>query len=120
MDLKYWQDKLEAEKKDLVAQLNKVGRINPQNKNDWEVKPLADGEAENSFRDEVADELEEMDEREDIEQGLEERFREVNAALERIATSKFGLCEISGEPIEADRLESNPAARTCKAHRNAR
>ena len=28
----------------------------------------------------------------------------------------YGSCEISGEAIEVERLEANPAARTCKAH----
>lgn len=118
IDLKHWQEKLGAEKADLESQLSKVGRVNPQNKNDWEVKPL--GGEETVFRDEVADELEEMDERKEIERGLEERLKQVREALERIARGKFGICEVGGEPIEEDRLESNPAARTCKAHRNAR
>ncbi|MCC6290684.1 TraR/DksA C4-type zinc finger protein [Candidatus Nomurabacteria bacterium] len=117
-DLKYWQEKLTAEKTDLESQLSKVGRINPQNKTDWEVKPL-DG-SETAFRDEVADDLEEMDEREEIERGLEERLHQVLEALDRIANNKFGICEVGGEAIEEERLMTNPAARTCKAHIDAR
>lgn len=118
IDLKYWKEKLTAEKIELESQLSKVGRVNPQNKTDWEVRPLNGNET--AFRDEVADDLEEMDERENIEQGLEERLRQVLAALERIADDKFGICEVGGEPIEEERLMTNPAALTCKAHIDAR
>ena len=36
-----------------------------------------------------------------------------------IAAGTYGTCEVSGEQIEEDRLEADPAARTCKAHMNA-
>ncbi len=47
---------------------------------------------------------------------LENRWNEVRAALKKIEAGTYGICEISGEPIEEDRLEVNPAARTCKEH----
>ncbi|MEK7091498.1 MAG: TraR/DksA C4-type zinc finger protein [Patescibacteria group bacterium] len=37
-------------------------------------------------------------------------------ALAKIDAGNYGLCEISQEPIELDRLEANPSARTCKKH----
>lgn len=114
LDLSRWQKILETERDELEAQLEKVGRVNPQDRNDWQVKPLAGPET--SFRDEVADELEEMDEREEVEDALEQRLRDVRGALERIAGGKYGICEIGGESIEIERLEANPAARTCKTH----
>ncbi len=114
LDLNRWQKMLETERAELEAQLGKIGRVNPQNKNDWQVKPLP--EPETSFRDEVADELEEMDEREEVEYTLEQRLRSVRGALECIRNGKYGICEVGGEPIEIERLEANPAARTCKAH----
>ena len=49
---------------------------------------------------------------------LETRLNEVKSALEKIENDKYGICEVSGVPIEIDRLEANPAARTCKAHMN--
>lgn len=36
---------------------------------------------------------------------------EINAALERIAAGRYGLCERSGQPIEAERLRARPWAR---------
>lgn len=49
---------------------------------------------------------------------LETRYRNIVRALQKIDAGTYGICEISGEPIEADRLIVNPAARTCKAHLN--
>lgn len=115
-DLSRWQDLLNKEQADLEAQLAKLGRVNPQNKNDWEVTPLP--AEETVFRDEAGDKLEEMEEREEIELTLEQRLREVRAALQRLQTQTFGRCELGGEIIEEERLLVNPAARTCKAHRN--
>lgn len=114
IDLKRWQNVLETERQELESQLSKIGRINPQDESDWEVKPLT--QPENFSREEVADELEEMDENEEIEQTLEQRLQQVRSALERIKNNKYGICEIGGEEIEEARLEANPAARTCKAH----
>ncbi|MEK7650778.1 MAG: TraR/DksA C4-type zinc finger protein [Patescibacteria group bacterium] len=114
LDLNYWQEVLLKEKGEIEAQLTPLARVNPENKGDWEVKPT--GDTEPASRDDVADELEEMDERVEIESELEKRLRDVNLALERIKTGKFGLCEVSGEMIEEERLKVNPAARTCKAH----
>ena len=39
-------------------------------------------------------------------------------ALERIEKGTYGICEVGNEEIEEDRLNANPAARTCKAHLN--
>lgn len=41
---------------------------------------------------------------------------EVDAALARIENGSYGLCEICHEPIEADRLISDPLARFCLEH----
>lgn len=38
---------------------------------------------------------------------------EVDAALERLAQGTYGVCEVCGGPIGAERLEALPAARTC-------
>jgi RNA polymerase-binding transcription factor DksA len=65
----------------------------------------------------IADFGEEADERIATLAELETRYRNVVRALEKIEAGTFGLCEISGEPIEEARLNANPAARTCVAHR---
>ena len=37
-------------------------------------------------------------------------------ALQKIKAGAYGVCEISGEPIEVERLAANPAARTTLAN----
>ena len=37
----------------------------------------------------------------------------VDAALERVAQGRYGVCEVCGEPIGAERLAARPAATTC-------
>ncbi|HEY3437081.1 MAG TPA: TraR/DksA C4-type zinc finger protein [Actinotalea sp.] len=44
-----------------------------------------------------------------------ERVVEIEAALDRIATGRYGRCEVCGEPIAQARLEARPTARTCVA-----
>src|SRR5262249_51651357 len=44
---------------------------------------------------------------------------EIDAALEKIDNGSYGLCETCRDPIEADRLESNPLARFCLDHLTA-
>ncbi len=43
---------------------------------------------------------------------LEAEFRELEDALGRIDAGTYGIDEISGEPIDPERLEAVPAART--------
>ena len=43
---------------------------------------------------------------------LESQLREVNAALDRIEAGTYGIDEETGEPINPDRLDAIPTART--------
>jgi RNA polymerase-binding transcription factor DksA len=113
-ELMSWQSKLLAEKKELEAELGTIGRRDPAHPGEWEAAPISD--RDDSTRDDVADNLEEMDEREEIESSLEKRLKQVDAALARVEGGTYGVCEVGGEAIEHDRLEANPAATTCKAH----
>ncbi|SFI50036.1 transcriptional regulator, TraR/DksA family [Paenibacillus sp. UNC496MF] len=51
-----------------------------------------------------------------IDERLDGQLEETEAALDRIATGRYGICEICGEPIPFERLEALPAARRCVAH----
>lgn len=117
IDIQYFKTKLLDEKKVLEKGLAGVGRINPGNPVDWEAKPdnLNILEADKNER---ADRIEEYEENSAVQVTLEDRLKEVNDALERIEKAKYGICEIKGEEIEEDRLNANPAARTCKIHIN--
>ncbi len=113
--IKHFEEKLTAELAELKAELESVGRKNPDNPNDWQAVPekldtLAADETE------VADSLEAFEGNAAIVKQLEIRYNEVRAALARIKASSYGKCEKGGEIIENDRLEANPAATTCKKH----
>lgn len=65
---------------------------------------------------EAADKIEELDERGEEVVTLSARLADVRDALNKIEQGTYGTCEVSGEEIEEERLEANPAARTCMAH----
>ncbi len=115
--LEYYKKKLEVEKNLLHKELGAVGQVNPLNGEDFEPKK-SDLDIDTADRNEVADELTEFGNNTAITIDLEIRLSEVNRALEKIRVGTYGICEVSGQPIEKDRLEANPAARTCKAHLN--
>jgi RNA polymerase-binding transcription factor DksA len=113
--LKHFKDRLETELTLLEKELGSVGRINPANKKDWEATaPAMDAMA--ADENETADTIEEYESNTAVLKQLETRYNEVKRALAKIENGKYGICEVSGEEIEADRLEANPAARTCKNH----
>ena len=110
-----FKQKLEEERKLLEEELKSVGRKNPSNPNDWEAKPAA-YDADSADKNEVADTIEEFETNAAVLKQLEIRYNEVLAALSRIEEGRYGICEVSGEPIEEARLLANPAARTCTEH----
>ena len=117
IDIQYFKEKLEEEKKRLEVSLADVGQKNPDNPSDWEGKsePL---DAERSDRIDTADNIEKYESNTAVVNELETRLNNINAALGRIEDGTYGKCKISGGPIEEDRLEANPAADTCKEHMN--
>lgn len=52
------------------------------------------------------------------DQNLKSLLHEVDSALERMAGGTYGLCEECHDPIEKDRLLSNPLIRYCLDHLN--
>jgi RNA polymerase-binding transcription factor DksA len=114
LDLTIYRQKLTTEKEHLTEELNSTGLADPHTPGQWQAGVSEMGESD--FREDVADRLEEFQEREATEVNLEKRFRDVTTALEKIETGTYGSCEICNQPIEEERLEANPAARTCKTH----
>lgn len=117
MEINKYREALVAEKSKLEAELATVGRRNPQNPQDWDAIP-GQHDDDRSDENDNADALNELVNDEAIVRQLETQLAEVEAALGRIEDGTYGICEVSGQKIEADRLEANPAARTCKAHVN--
>ena len=117
MNTDVFKQRLEEEKAQVEAQLQGVAVRNPANPQDWQTKDAGlDTSAPAADANEAADKQEEFDERQAVTENLEERLRDINDALGNIAAGTYGICEVSGQQIEEDRLEANPAARTCKQH----
>ncbi|HET8575329.1 MAG TPA: TraR/DksA C4-type zinc finger protein [Candidatus Paceibacterota bacterium] len=114
----YFQKKLEEERLRLEDELQKLGRINPEDPEDWEPVPPADEEDIRNDPDEnvAADAIEEFESQSAVEVVLENQLVAVKEALGRIENGTYGICKVGGEEIEEDRLEANPSAETCKKH----
>ncbi len=112
----HFKEKLETEKKSLEEELGQIAIFNTET-NIWEATPDQDMMGEIDDND-AADRFEDFEERTAMTTTLQTRLSDVKRALDKIEAGTYGLCEVSGEPIEEDRLEANPAARTNKAHMN--
>lgn len=111
---------LELEMEKVVQELQSVGRINPDNPNDWEAvaTDLNDPNRHSADLNEEADDSAAYADNIAILENLEVRFNEIKDALQRIEDGTYGICEVSGKEIEPERLNANPAARTSKEHLN--
>ncbi len=112
------KDSLLKEKGQLEEELKSVGRKNPSNPNDWEGTPGETEYVDLSDENSLADKFEVFEERSAIEAELETSLNEVTEAIERIEKGVYGICNICEKEIEDERIEANPAAKTCKEHIN--
>lgn len=113
MNTDHYKELLLIEKNTLEEELSAIGRKTDR-EGDYDI--TADNSITMESREDVAEKFEDLQERKATESTLEDRLAEVLSALTRIEEGTYGKCEISGEDIEEDRLEANPAARTCKTH----
>lgn len=118
IDISHFKEKLEVEKKLIEGELRSVGRVNPANPKDWEATPSSI-DVMPADKTEVAEQMEEFEERGAVEVELENKLGSITRALGKIKSGTYGVCEIGGEPIEIVRLEANPAATTCIKHLNS-
>ncbi|MFN3693243.1 MAG: TraR/DksA C4-type zinc finger protein [Candidatus Paceibacteria bacterium] len=107
---------LEAQLEAVTAELTTLAVLHKET-GDWEIRFDNDPRSE-ADEDIISDNAEAAEEAIATLALLETRYRNINRALTKIADGTYGACEICGEPIEADRLSANPAARTCKSHLN--
>ncbi len=108
------KEKLEKEKEMLLSQLRDIGKLNPET-NEWEAIP-EERDSRDSDQNDMADRFEDFESRSVMTKTLESRLNDILSALEGIKKGGFGKCEVCKGEIEADRMEVNPAARTCKKH----
>ncbi len=102
LDLNYFKEKLEEELAVVAGELSDLGHE--------DIDPTA------TEKDELADRMEEFEEHQSESGTLLKRRNEIMAALDRIKDGTYGICEEGGEEIDEERLEANPAARTCTMH----
>lgn len=117
IDTEHFKKKLEKELSTLETELKSVGHVNPDNPKDWEPSSGAvDVNASDAA--DIADNIESYESNTAILKPLEKQYNDVKLALEKVRKGTYGICEVNGEPIEKERLEANPAARTCLAHKD--
>ena len=118
IDNEHFKKMLGDEAQVVENELGTVGRKNVTKYPDWEaIKP--DDDRDRADETEVADDIEQLESNNAVLGQLKIRLNEVKSALLKIEKGTYGVCEISGESIELDRLEANPAATTCKLHMNS-
>lgn len=116
MDTTSYKTRLEKMLAEITEELKSIGIHNPDNPSDWIATPEKIEMEPDPI--DAADRVEEWDERRAVMAELETRYNNIVRALKRIEAGTYDTCEVCGKPIEADRLEANPAARTDKAHRD--
>jgi len=117
MDTSLYKKRLEQMHEELVEELKAIGIHDPKNPKDWIAVPES-MDVHESDTDLVADVVEEWDERQGLVATLEKQYNDIERALAKIESGTYGMCEISNDPIEPERLNANPAARTKIAHMN--
>lgn len=113
-----YKEALETEKALLEKEIMTLGHTIDDDGN-WMATPVEQpGPAGNDDPDKnvQADYNEEMGENQATSDVLKQRYNEIVVSLQNIADGTYGICSVSGEAIEEDRLDANPAAKTCKEH----
>ena len=114
-DIEYFKKRLEKEKTLVEEEIKTVGSSDPNNPKDFSATSN-DMDIDRADENELADKMEELEDNKGILDSLEKQLSDINSALGKIDRGTYGICEISGEQIERERLEANPAARTCMKH----
>ena len=111
----HFKKRLEDELALVTRELGSLGVQDARTPGKWDATP-GDVDESATEADELADRIEQQEENAEEIAALQTQSNNVKRALGKIDAGTYGTCEISNEPIEEDRLEANPSARTCKAH----
>jgi len=117
-DQSYYKQRLEDEKGKLEAELSQLAVQDPENPGHWTLRG-ADLDIMEADDNEKADRTEETHIDSIVLDELGARYRLVLHALAKFDAGTYGICEVRGQQIEEERLDANPAAKTCKAHLGA-
>lgn len=120
IDLNYFKKKLQTEKMKIEEELGATSIKNPKNSRDWQATYPERGMEETIEADplDVAENIEDYQERYALNDVLEKRLNNVKDALNAIDSGTYGKCKIGGKShdIEHERLDANSAATTCINH----
>jgi DnaK suppressor protein len=110
LDTARFRARLEEERGRLTEAVDFLERENPGSLSD-ELGEVAGG-ADNHLGDTATATYDrELDQ--GLEEGVQQTLQEIEAALRKIEEGSYGVCEVCGEPIGADRLSAIPWARLC-------
>ncbi len=116
MNTEHFKGKLQEELSLLTRQLSDIAAKDPVT-GLWAARAAdMDTATPQQEPNEAADKIEELDERGEEVSTLSARLADVERALEHIEAGTYGLCEVCNKAIDEERLEVNPAARTCTEH----
>lgn len=116
IDTNTFKTTLEEKLATIISDLESIG-VYDETTDDWQAIPEVE-ELKEADENSDADATEEWNERRATLSTLEIEYRDIKRALQKIENGTFGICEISGDTIEEDRLRFKPTARTCTAHMN--
>ncbi len=115
MNMEHLKNKLQEEESLLIKQLGDIAA--EDHNGTWSAKaPEMDVMSPAAEPNEAADKIEELDERGEEVTTLSARLADVRRALQSFDEGAYGVCEVCVKKIEEERLEANPAARTCIEH----
>ena len=100
---------LDTEASDIEEQLAEHGK---KVQGDWQGTPAGFESETATNPEDAADAMEELATNVPLVEELENRLKDVRAALKKMDDGVYGICEKTGKKIPFDRLEANPAART--------
>jgi RNA polymerase-binding protein DksA len=111
IDTAEYRTKLEQEKGRLLHAVGFLERENPGSISE-ELGEVAEGGTDNHLGD-TATAMYDRELDEGLEEGARETLAEIDAALQRIEAGTYGLCEVCGKSIGAERLSALPWTRLC-------
>jgi RNA polymerase-binding protein DksA len=110
LDTRAFRAKLEEERARLTNAVEFLERENPGSLED-ELGEVAAGNDNHLGDLATATYDRELDE--GLEEGVQQTLGDIDLALRKIEDGTYGMCEVCGKPIGADRLAAIPWARLC-------
>ena len=108
------EEKLKKDKQELEEKLKTFATKDKKLKGDWDTNfPQYSEGGSSSDLDITADEVEDYFNLLPVEHVLEIRLKNINSALKKIKTDKYGVCEKCAKEISLERLKVSPETKLC-------